>query len=78
MQNLKKHTEKIKDIMSWTHLTEDKKMELIERVLSDAYNLGHCDGYAEGLQEQDAFSDGYNLGHCDGYVEGLQDGEMLK
>jgi len=60
--------------MSWTHLTEDKKMELIECVLGDVYNLGHADGYAEGLQEQDDFSDAYNLGHCDGYVEGHCDG----
>lgn len=51
MQKLKKHTEKIKDIMSWTHLTEDKKMELIERVLSDVYILGHTDGYAEGFAD---------------------------
>jgi len=74
MRNLKKHTEKIKAIMYWTHLTESKKMELIEHILSDVYNLGHCDGYAEGL-----LSDGYNLGPCDGYVKGLlSDGEMLK
>ena len=61
MLKLKKHTERIKDIMSWTHLTEDKKMELIERVLSDAYNLGHCDGYAEGLSQgyHDGFSDAW-------------------
>lgn len=51
MQKLNKHIEKIKDIMSWTHLTEDKKMELIERVLRDVYILGHADGYAEGFAD---------------------------
>ena len=61
MLKLKKHTERIKNIMSWTHLTEDKKMELIECVLCEAYNLGHADGYAEGLAQgyHDGFADGW-------------------
>lgn len=61
MMNLKKYTEKIKDIMSWTHLSEDEKMVLIKNVLLVAYNLGHADGYAEGLRQgyHDGFSDAW-------------------
>lgn len=51
MKNLKKYTEKIKNIMSWTHLTEDEKMVQIERVLGDVYDLGHADGYADGFDD---------------------------
>lgn len=60
MKILKDKAEKIMKICSWTHISEHEKMKKIESVLSETYDLGHCDGYAMGLRQ--------------GYTEGFEDG----
>ena len=61
MKNLKKNVEKIMIIASWKHLSKQEREKKIEEVLSNAYDLGHCDGYAEGIR------DGYKAGFQDGW-----------
>lgn len=47
MKNLNRNIQRIKDIMKMTNLLESEREKKIESVLSDVYDLGHADGYAE-------------------------------
>lgn len=47
MKNLNRNVQRIKDIMKMTNLLESEREKKIESVLSDVYDLGHADGYAE-------------------------------
>lgn len=49
MKILNNKAKKIMEVMSWTHLSNDEKLNKINRILSDAYDLGYSDGYAEGI-----------------------------
>lgn len=68
MKVLANKVNKIMQIASWGHLSEEERKAKIEQVLSEAYDLGHADGYAEG------HCNGYNLGKDVGYREGFADG----
>ena len=47
MKNLNRNIQRIKDIMKMTNLLESEREKKIESVLSDVYDLGHSDGYAQ-------------------------------
>jgi hypothetical protein len=51
MKVLDKKVEKIMQIMSWTHTLDDIKRDKIKDILSDIYELGHADGYADGVYD---------------------------
>ena len=52
MKNLNRNIQRIKDIMKMTNLLESEREKKIESVLSDVYDLGHADGYAERFIEE--------------------------
>ena len=51
MKIFPKKVDKVMQIASWSHLSEDEKRAKIEQVLSDTYDLGFTDGYAEGVYD---------------------------
>lgn len=52
MKNLNRNIQRIKDIMKMVNLLESEREKKIESVLSDVYDLGHADGYAERFMEE--------------------------
>lgn len=52
MKNLNRKIQRIKDIMKMTNLLESERERKIEAVLSDVYDLGHADGYAERFYDE--------------------------
>ena len=51
MKALDKKVDKIMQIMSWTHTLDDVKRDKIKDILSGIYELGHLDGYADGVYD---------------------------
>ena len=49
MKVLDKKVDKLMQIMSWTHVDDVVKRDKINEILSDVYDLGHADGYADGF-----------------------------
>jgi hypothetical protein len=53
MKNLNKYIKQIEDLMSYASvLSSTDKQNRISRILSDVYDLGHCDGYGERFIEE--------------------------
>ncbi len=53
MKNLNKYIKQIEDLMTYASaLSASDKQNRINRILSDVYDLGHCDGYAERFIEE--------------------------
>ena len=53
MKNLNKYISQIEDLMKHASvLSTTDKQNRINRILSDVYDLGHCDGYAERFIEE--------------------------
>lgn len=51
MKVLNKKIDKLMQIASWTHILDDAKRTEFEKVLSDVYESGFADGYAEGVYD---------------------------
>ena len=51
MKYFPKKLEKIMQIATWAHLSDDDRKARIEQVLSEIYDLGFADGYAEGVYD---------------------------
>ena len=53
MKNLNKYIKQIEDLMTYASvLSSTDKHNKINRILSDVYDLGHCDGYGERFIEE--------------------------
>lgn len=53
MKNLNKYIKQIEDLMTYASvLSSTDKQNKINRILSDVYDLGHCDGYGERFIEE--------------------------
>lgn len=61
-------------IASWENLSIEERKVKIEKVLSEVYDLGSDDGYAEGYDN--GYAEGYNQGKEVGFHEGFVGGDV--